>query len=65
VLTKGLAYLHSHHIIHRDLKPSNILLNSSILKIADFGLSRFCEVNQFMTEAGTPLYMAPEIFETG
>lgn len=59
-------HLHSLHIIHRDLKPSNILLKSSVLKIADFGLSRFCEeVKQFMTQVGTPFYMAPEVYETG
>jgi len=68
---KGLHYLHIvHRIVHRDLKPDNILLkldpkNPSvpIVKIADFGLSKVVEANQMTTTyAGTPVFMAPEIF---
>ena len=41
-ILKGLDYIHSRRILHRDLKPNNILIDpeKSILKIADFGLSR-------------------------
>lgn len=38
----GLDYLHLNKIDHRDMKPLNILMfeESSIAKIADFGLAR-------------------------
>lgn len=53
--------------MHRDIKPPNILLHNGHAKIADFGFARFTEnleEKQFMTEGiGTPLYMAPEVFE--
>jgi len=38
--------LHSHNIIHRDLKPANILLfDDLVVKICDFGISRFAGQN--------------------
>ena len=46
-LLTGLCYLHLHHVLHRDIKPSNLLLShpyghpSSVLKIADFGVSEW------------------------
>ena len=64
------AYLHDHGIVHRDLKPENLLFrtpeDNSDLLIADFGLSRIMDENQFhvlTTTCGTPGYMAPEIFK--
>jgi glycogen synthase kinase 3 beta len=43
-LFKGLEYLHSKNISHRDLKPENVLLNSkNIIKICDFGSSKFID----------------------
>ncbi len=32
-------------IAHRDLKPENIFINNGVLKIADFGFSRYYEKN--------------------
>lgn len=57
-------------IVHRDLKPENILLKFQenndnlrlILKISDFGLSRFVfDGLNAETYAGTKVYMAPEV----
>ncbi|TGZ81200.1 Pkinase-domain-containing protein [Ascodesmis nigricans] len=65
----AVAYLHDNGIVHRDLKPENLLFRtpdeSSELLIADFGLSRILNEDQFvlMTTCGTPGYMAPEIFK--
>lgn len=42
-LASGVAYLHDHWVLHRDLKTSNLLLNNrGRLKIADFGMARYC-----------------------
>ncbi|KAJ1506379.1 Cyclin-dependent kinase 20 [Coelomomyces lativittatus] len=42
MLLSGMAYIHEKGIIHRDLKPANLLIDhSGILKISDFGQSRF------------------------
>lgn len=64
----GLLFLRENNIIHRDLKPANILLTekseNAILKLADFGFARMLESSSLAhTHCGTPLYMAPEIFE--
>ncbi|CAB3221889.1 unnamed protein product [Arctia plantaginis] len=62
----AVKYLHSRGITHRDLKPENVLLESkgddSLVKITDFGLSKFVGEDSFMkTMCGTPLYLAPEV----
>ena len=68
-ISNGLHFLHSKNIMHRDLKPANILLSEdsrhAILKIADFGIAKQLRgaVSMSRTQAGTPLYMAPEIYE--
>ena len=66
----AVAYLHDHGIVHRDLKPENLLFrtpeDNADLLIADFGLSRIMDEEQFhvlTTTCGTPGYMAPEIFQ--
>lgn len=66
-ICNGFKALNLAKIIHRDIKPSNILLHEGHAKIADFGFARFTDdVDQksFMTEVGSPLYMAPEIFNS-
>jgi len=63
-IATGVAYLHDHGIVHRDLKPANIFLDDGIVKIGDYGLSKFisCSRRSGQTESvGTVHYMAPEI----
>lgn len=59
----GLAHLHERGIIHRDLKPDNILLQKETPRLADFGIARLLKTVQSGIVAGTPAYMAPEVFE--
>jgi serine/threonine-protein kinase ULK/ATG1 len=65
-IVNGFKTLNALKIIHRDIKPPNILIHNGNAKIADFGFARFTDdINEkaFMTEGiGTPLYMAPEIY---
>ncbi len=63
-IAAGVAYLHDHGIVHRDLKPGNIFLDENVVKIGDYGLSKFisCSRRSGQTESvGTFHYMAPEI----
>ena len=62
----GLEYIHSLGIVHRDLKPENLLLTKNhILKIIDFGLSNYFDVNKpnnlLSTPCGSPCYASPEM----
>ncbi len=63
LVCKGLEYIHTHGIVHGDIKPENILMaQGSIVKIADFGLSRADSRFSLSREKlrGTKRYMAPE-----
>jgi serine/threonine protein kinase len=63
-IAAGVAYLHDHGIVHRDLKPGNIFLDQGVVKIGDYGLSKFISTSRRsgQTESvGTFHYMAPEI----
>ncbi len=60
----GVGYLHEHGIVHRDLKPGNLFVEQGVVKLGDYGLSKFISASQRsgQTESvGTVHYMAPEI----
>lgn len=72
-ICEALEAAHEVGVIHRDLKPQNIFLVGNfdrgvprhpVIKVLDFGLSRFEDSTNTLTRTGmimgTPSYMAPE-----
>src|SRR5262249_19374633 len=60
----GLGAAHAQGLIHRDIKPANVLLAADgRAKLADFGLGRrLGDDRSGAAVAGTPTFMAPELF---
>ena len=63
-IANAVDHAHKHGVLHRDLRPSNVLVTGNgMLKVADFGTSRFLEIAAHGTTViGSPPYMAPEQF---
>jgi serine/threonine protein kinase len=63
-ICNALDHAHQQGVIHRDLRPGNVLVTEGgLLKVADFGTSRFLEIaSHGTTIIGSPPYMAPEQF---
>ena len=64
-ICNAVDHAHRAGILHRDLRPGNMLVSESgMLKVTDFGTSRFLEIAAHGTTViGSPPYMAPEQFQ--
>ncbi len=63
-IATGVNHLHSAGLVHRDLKPGNVFDDLGIVKVGDYGLSKFISASHrggHTESVGTFHYMAPEI----
>jgi serine/threonine protein kinase len=63
-IAAGVSHLHSAGLVHRDLKPANVFDDLGIVKVGDYGLSKFISASHrggHTESVGTFHYMAPEI----
>ncbi|XP_034740917.1 mitogen-activated protein kinase kinase kinase 20 isoform X1 [Etheostoma cragini] len=67
-MARGMHYLHSEapvKVIHRDLKSRNVVVAADkVLKICDFGASKFLTHTTHMSLVGTFPWMAPEVIQS-
>lgn len=67
-LAAALAAVHAAGVLHRDLKPANVIRDQSgrwVLVDFGLGLSADQRDSPAHASAGTPMYLAPEIFRGG
>lgn len=60
-----MAFIEAKNYIHRDLRAANILVSDTLCcKIADFGLARLIEDNEYTAREGAPV-VAPRASPLG
>ncbi|XP_060099742.1 tyrosine-protein kinase Lyn isoform X2 [Heteronotia binoei] len=68
-IAEGMAYIERKNYIHRDLRAANVLVSELLMcKIADFGLARVIEDNEYTAREGAKFpikWTAPEAINYG
>uniref|UniRef100_A0A6Q2XJD6 Tyrosine-protein kinase n=1 Tax=Esox lucius TaxID=8010 RepID=A0A6Q2XJD6_ESOLU len=68
-IAEGMAFIEQRNYIHRDLRAANILVSKALVcKIADFGLARIIEDNEYTAREGAKFpikWTAPEAINYG
>lgn len=68
-IAEGMAYIEKKNYIHRDLRAANVLVSENLLcKIADFGLARVIEDDEYSAREGAKFpikWTAPEAINYG
>uniref|UniRef100_A0A3P8UCI4 Tyrosine-protein kinase n=1 Tax=Cynoglossus semilaevis TaxID=244447 RepID=A0A3P8UCI4_CYNSE len=68
-VAEGMAFIEQRNYIHRDLRAANILVSHELIcKIADFGLARLIEDNEYTAREGAKFpikWTAPEAINFG
>ncbi|XP_007889190.1 tyrosine-protein kinase Lyn isoform X1 [Callorhinchus milii] len=68
-IAEGMAYIERKNYIHRDLRAANVLVSVNLMcKIADFGLARIIEDNEYTAKEGAKFpikWTAPEAISYG
>ncbi len=68
-VASGMAYLEKLALVHRDLAARNIVVGeNNVAKVADFGLARVTENNEYFRKEGTQVpvkWTAPEVIHYG
>jgi eukaryotic-like serine/threonine-protein kinase len=70
----AMSYAKSRGVVaHRDIKPTNLFIKNGEIRIGDFGISQSAATSlpeglrvfagNTLSGIGTPLYMAPELWE--